>query len=425
MHGSDTFMHVSDIERSGNTPRSGFPRLGFVPAFGKNSVVRMDPHNASRSVVLVVDDAPAILRVLQDVLAPAYDVLTAGNGASALEILRRRRVDLVILDLMMPEMAGLTVLERLRAEDQRTPVILLTGVDNARTALSAVRLGVADYITKPFQIEDLLRRVGHTLALASSRTATHIAPGSHPMRTGRPRIVIVTARVITRAALSVALRPHCDILAVPDPAAVPTCTDAHGYDLAIVDREEHRRAFAIRTLLSNPFRLRELFDHVRHYLMATKPARPFIPNFDAPVGDVIDFLCEPSRPGRATVGEMARVLGLSSRHLLRAFHSTLGLSVREYLTRVQVEAALALLVETDHRLESIADQLGFHSAAHFSRVFLAHVGTRPGVYRCTQHASNETLVRGSWGMDGAERSEPPRRNGVEGSVDARLLLRPP
>ena len=80
---------------------------------------------ASPSVILVVDDAPAICGVLVDLLAPFYEILTADSGASALEVLRRRRVDLVVLDVAMPGMTGMALLERLRADGDPTPIILL------------------------------------------------------------------------------------------------------------------------------------------------------------------------------------------------------------------------------------------------------------------------------------------------------------
>jgi DNA-binding NtrC family response regulator len=105
--------------------------------------------------VLLVDDEAGIRASIQMVLEPAYDLQCAGDGEEAMEIVRRHCPDVVLLDIMLPRMDGLAVLKAIRAEDTRVPVIMLTATKTVRTAVDAMKLGAADYLTKPFDVEEL------------------------------------------------------------------------------------------------------------------------------------------------------------------------------------------------------------------------------------------------------------------------------
>lgn len=105
--------------------------------------------------VLLVDDEAGIRASIQMVLEPAYDLQCAGDGEEAMEMVRRHCPDLVLLDIMLPGMDGLAVLKAIRAEDARVPVIMLTATKTVRTAVDAMKLGAADYLTKPFDVEEL------------------------------------------------------------------------------------------------------------------------------------------------------------------------------------------------------------------------------------------------------------------------------
>jgi DNA-binding NtrC family response regulator len=116
-----------------------------------------------RPVVLVVDDDPGIRESFQLVLEDAYEVVEAADGRQALEILGNRQVDLVLLDIRLPEMDGIEVLERIKALDDSVEVILVTAVKTVRTAVAAMKLGAFDYLTKPFEDEELLSLVRRAL----------------------------------------------------------------------------------------------------------------------------------------------------------------------------------------------------------------------------------------------------------------------
>lgn len=110
--------------------------------------------------ILVVDDDPAITSVLKRGLSyEGFAVTTASSGAEGLSVARDDPPDLVILDVLMPGLDGLTVLGRLRAADRHLPVLLLTAKDAPADQVKGLEHGADDYVVKPFTFEVLLARV--------------------------------------------------------------------------------------------------------------------------------------------------------------------------------------------------------------------------------------------------------------------------
>ncbi|WP_077210543.1 response regulator transcription factor [Bacillus dakarensis] len=114
--------------------------------------------------ILIVEDEEKILRLLEIELEfEGYEIGKADNGLDALEVYRSRPWDLILLDVMLPGISGIELLRRIRVNDQHTPVILLTAKSSVEDKVSGLDLGANDYITKPFQIEELLARIRATL----------------------------------------------------------------------------------------------------------------------------------------------------------------------------------------------------------------------------------------------------------------------
>jgi len=117
--------------------------------------------------ILVVDDDEKIVDLVTLYLKKdGYQVLSAGDGQQALNLARRRRPDLVILDLLLPEMDGMDVCSILRAES-KTPVIMLTARASEDDRLAGLELGADDYVTKPFSPRELVARVRAVLRRTS------------------------------------------------------------------------------------------------------------------------------------------------------------------------------------------------------------------------------------------------------------------
>jgi two-component system KDP operon response regulator KdpE len=116
-----------------------------------------------KRLVMVVDDEPAIVRLVRAKLqADGYAVITASRGEEALSILEDERPDLVVLDLMMPGMDGFETLRHIRERTQ-TPVIMLTARSGDADKLKGLQGGADDYVTKPFNPDELSARVGAVL----------------------------------------------------------------------------------------------------------------------------------------------------------------------------------------------------------------------------------------------------------------------
>lgn len=112
-----------------------------------------------KPVILVVDDEPQILRVMRASLPPrGYEVVTARSGQEALDRIQKEMPNLIILDLVMPEMSGLEVCRQVR-EFSSVPVLVLSAKGSEHDKVTALDLGADDYITKPFSMDELLARV--------------------------------------------------------------------------------------------------------------------------------------------------------------------------------------------------------------------------------------------------------------------------
>jgi signal transduction histidine kinase/CheY-like chemotaxis protein len=155
-----------------------FQQSGSTP-----SVLRETPstHLAKftlgQHTLLIVDDNDINIELLSEALHhDKRHLLTASNGKEALQIAKSQPLDLILLDIMMPEMDGYEVLHRLRQDPDthHTPVILISALDQTQHIVQAFALGGQDYITKPFQMEEVKARVSAVLDLQDAKTALEI-----------------------------------------------------------------------------------------------------------------------------------------------------------------------------------------------------------------------------------------------------------
>jgi two-component system alkaline phosphatase synthesis response regulator PhoP len=110
--------------------------------------------------ILVADDEQNLLdAVKMNLELEDYEVVTSTNGSDALKKFKDQRFNLVILDVMMPEMSGYEVCEKIRLEDTDTPILFLTAKETGTDKVKGLKSGADDYITKPFNLEELLLRV--------------------------------------------------------------------------------------------------------------------------------------------------------------------------------------------------------------------------------------------------------------------------
>ena len=154
-------------------------------------------------LILVIDDDTTLLGLLAEHLSrAAYQVITAVSGAEGLQTFYDHHPDLIILDVMMPSMDGWEVCERIR-DNSETPIIMLTAKDEEQDRLRGFRLGVDDYVVKPFSFAELVARVGALLtrsrrAPSESYTATIVH---------RDLVIDLAKRRVTRGGQPIRLSP--------------------------------------------------------------------------------------------------------------------------------------------------------------------------------------------------------------------------
>lgn len=123
--------------------------------------------------ILVVDDERIILKVLEEELSMAgYSVLTASNGCEAINKLKNHHFDLLILDNKMPKASGMDVLKFIDNQGINSIVIMMTAFGTINHAVEAMKMGVYDYITKPFESDEILRKIQHALSNLNTNNAS-------------------------------------------------------------------------------------------------------------------------------------------------------------------------------------------------------------------------------------------------------------
>jgi CheY-like chemotaxis protein len=162
------------------TPAAHLGRLGLaaeqlglveLAATVRDLLPRRDPGLASRRRMLIVDDDPDMVDTCARILRRSgHECLTATSGRAALALLSSHRPDLILADLRMPEMDGLTLLTQARRVASQVPVIIVTAYGSPETARQAREAGAAAYLTKPFTVGELRDVVARVLAASPTHT---------------------------------------------------------------------------------------------------------------------------------------------------------------------------------------------------------------------------------------------------------------
>lgn len=153
--------------------------------------------------ILVVDDEPPIRRFLRTSLGTqGYQVLEAEDGQGALDIIGRNHVDVLVLDLGLPDIDGFEVIRRLDQKGSTVPIIVLSSRDDEAGKVQALDLGADDYVTKPFGVEELLARIRAALRHRLQRQ------GERPLFRAGGLTVDLVRRVVTAQGGEVKLSPR-------------------------------------------------------------------------------------------------------------------------------------------------------------------------------------------------------------------------
>lgn len=171
-----------------------------------------------RKSVLAVEDDRSLLAILEYNLVHAgHDVLTARDGAQCLHMARTNRVDLIILDLNLPHLDGMDVCTALREEGNQVPILMITAREGSDSCIEGLKRGADDYVTKPFELSELMARVESNLRrseiAASKVQATVKSEQSRTLTVGNLHVDFVKRKATRHDGETVSLRPReCDML---------------------------------------------------------------------------------------------------------------------------------------------------------------------------------------------------------------------
>lgn len=331
-----------------------------------------------RPVVLAVDDDPDILGAYQAILEARCEVLTASDGHSALDLLQQRTVDVVLLDMILPGLSGLGVLDALQRLGIETNVVMVSAVNDSRTALAALRLGARDYLTKPFdnvELDLIIRRL-------TGQDVGDDEPA--PRRSGTlPHALLVSGDLGFRAGLAVALRTRGRVDAVAGTATALAVLARRLPDVVVVGDEATAGAVRARAadarLVVADGRPLDFEALLREIVEAFAVRHHGVRRFASPVPQAIAQVAASYR--RVTVESIAATVSVTPGELACAFADQLEMTAREYVTHVKIEAARTLLRESETKAEAVADVVGLHDAPHLARVIRRHGSERVVSYR--------------------------------------------
>jgi len=292
----------------------------------------MDPRDLAargrRPALLAVDDDLGIRESYALLFEDSTDLVAANNAATAIAAAHERRFAAILLDIRMPQMSGLEAFESLRATQPGVPIIFVTAVDNAETAVTAMRLGAFDYVTKPFSEERIVAVVIRAIASAAG-------------------VVSVVGRDVGFAAAAAVLASVR--------GGVPSTLTPTG--------------IVVRTVQADGLSFAELYTRIA-------PEAAAISEFIARVAAYLG-----THYARVNVEYLAEAIGLTPNHLSRVLRDETTMTAKEYVTRVRIEVARYLLVQTRDTLEVLAERVGLCDASHLTRIFRQHVGMTPGAFR--------------------------------------------
>lgn len=200
--------------------------------------------------VLIVDDIPTNVKLLEArLLAEYFDVVTAASGAQAIEICRSQDIDIVLLDVMMPEMDGFTCCQVLKsdADTAHIPVVMVTALDQPSDRVRGLEAGADDFLTKPVDDVQLLARVKSLVRLkglsdelrARTRTSHQIAledsaRNEYGVRVDGGRILVIDTERSRAGRIESYLRDHHDVTILTEPSEAVFQMSGGEFELAIV-----------------------------------------------------------------------------------------------------------------------------------------------------------------------------------------------
>ena len=413
---------AAQLRHQFRAPGRPLDETGFLRAAKSPMALTRDRGRATgrrRPTVLVVDDDEGVRVSFEFLLEDHYEVVTAADGHAAMEVVRSRPVDCVLLDVLLPGKDGFQVLQEIVALDPTLPVIMVTAVNALRPGVSAMKLGAYDYLPKPFDEEELLQLIAGAVDWRRRQRLLSAGSGHEALSTvvrkrgmcDRPRMLLLGEDAGRRTSLAILLRQLGPVRTATSQCEIPPLV-RWAPTLVIVDlggKEEpdvltflsalRRRGVEARSLdthvkegevtseqrqAAGPHsvsRGRSHFDEIVAWVAAQVSALPGAqPRLSRRMSQVLEHVGT-AYAGDCSNARLAGVAGLSPDYFARMFEEEVGLTPREFVKAVRVEIAKELLARTSHPTAAIARMTGFCDPSHLARVLRQETGHSPEMLR--------------------------------------------
>jgi len=356
----------------------------------------------ARPTILAVDDDDSVLEALHLILDERYRVIAARHGAAAISLALSQKPDLILLDLLMVGMDGFGVLEELRHRGVTAPIVIVSGLNTALPAATALRSGATDYVTKPFDEDLLIHTIYSALSRANRSPQRRVVDAATA-----PRILLIGADIRVASALIVALSRHTHLLSVRNDAQALRSLRTEGTEVVVIDawtgpadaarllEQPALKSFAGRVLvvagpsepglearrrwwtaMPGPLRTLPLLEHVTALLVNHSRNAP---RLSPAVASAVDYVG--ANVASVCLRDLGRAAAKSPDYLSRLFQRETGLALKSFVNRVRAETVRELLLTTDEKVDAIAGEVGLRDGSHLSRICIQYLGCRPGELR--------------------------------------------
>jgi FixJ family two-component response regulator/AraC-like DNA-binding protein len=333
-----------------------------------------EPHRPILWIDDAVEPADPAVRLLT---LEGFSVDCAASGTTGLSMLREWSYDALILDLRLPDISGLDVLERLRAMQMQVPVLILTGYGDAESASVAIRLGVRDFRWKPLIGDELITVVRGVMNAEGDSRASEFA-GRH----AAAPVDEVRRPVFMAAELSTLLSDSADGVTTSDfrRRAVVSLTRA------VANQHLDISAFlacaeALRELLTAPETMPPEDVSARLRDLLRRPAPPLTVEHRKVRQAIATLETAVRNHTRVTESDLARELGVDPAHLGRLVRSQTSMGFRQWRSTLALRVAVRELADDDAQVAQIAFGVGYEHPSQLDREFRRMFGISPRAFR--------------------------------------------
>lgn len=369
--------------------------------------------------VVIIDDEPwtrgVILKLGRWDELDMEVVGEAADGETGLELIQRVLPDVVITDVRMPRLSGLELTQRLREEGWRTPILIVSGYDDYSYVRSALKLGVTDYILKPIKPEELNQQLQHCIELIQKQPlqgseaakdetmeASFFADGWEAAYGELRQKLEAALYAGNRSAVAQQLAHLGQTIRLQE-GETPSATTMIGVYYALLyqlqkymdtvgmKREEVFRGSKPVYVFSRDNTIDDLIDFIHKLFCETLDHAASLQQMRRrlDIEAVCRYLQENYLQG-ITLEQTADVFHVSKEYLSRAFKATKQEGFAEYVTRLRMKRAYALIVEYGVPLKEVGAMVGYYDQAHFYKTFKKFYGTTPGELKNSLKIDNET-----------------------------------